>query len=235
MTTESFGETSQEMYGYIPSYQDRTERPSPVKEHALTCLSTLNLDDETVGMQGSPVNKKTERRFESTRLTTLCSCSKTLPQGSCKDGTNLPLPLQKSPGDQMDVTGGEGLNDTPLLAPVLMLTPESDTPPLARSKTGGSKKWLLQEDGSYVPIFVEESGHPSVSSMIPLLNDKPVESRPGVTQTWGIITTLIKQQEQLNVSQLHAADNSKDATSAFTSSEEITMTIDPKDQDLMIL
>jgi hypothetical protein len=88
----------------------------------------------------------------------------------------------------MDVSGSDGLNDTPLLAPVF----ESDNPPLPLGGTPGktrglAKKWLLQEDGSYLPIFVEKSAHPFVSSMIPLLNDKPVDSRPGVTQTWGMI------------------------------------------------
>jgi hypothetical protein len=56
--------------------------------------------------------------------------------------------------------------------------------------------------------------------MIHLLNDKPVGSRPGVSQTWGIIATLIKQQEQLNVSQAEAADNSKDAKGADTIESE---------------
>jgi hypothetical protein len=75
----------------------------------------------------------------------------------------------------MDVSGLDGLNDTPLLASVL----ESDNPP--------------QEDGLYIPVLVEKPAHPFVSSMTPLLNDKPVDSRPGVDQSWGIIATLIKQ------------------------------------------
>jgi hypothetical protein len=53
----------------------------------------------------------------------------------------------------MDVSGLDGLNDTPLLALLL----ESDNPPLplpgATGKTGElTKKWLLQEDGNYKPI-----------------------------------------------------------------------------------
>jgi hypothetical protein len=121
----------------------------------------------------------------------------------------------------MDVSGPDGLNDTPLLAPVF----ESDNPPLPLGGTPGktrelTKKWLLQEDGLYIPVLVEKPAHPFVSSMITLSNDKPVDSRPGVDQTWGIIATLIKQQEQLNVSQ-QTADNSQDADSAFINNEEI--------------
>jgi hypothetical protein len=63
------------------------------------------------------------------------------------------------------------------------------------------QKWLLQEDGLYIPVLVEKSAHPFVSSMIHLSSDKPVDRRPGVTQTWGMIATLIRQQEQLNVPQ----------------------------------
>jgi hypothetical protein len=125
----------------------------------------------------------------------------------------------------MDVSGPDGLNDTPLLAPVLMLNTESDTPPLAPGKTRElSKKWLLQEDGSYKPIFVEKpASHPLVSSMISdiLSDESPVDRRRGVNQTWGIIATLIRQQEQLDVSQ-KTTDNSQDANkSAFITNEEI--------------
>jgi hypothetical protein len=75
-----------------------------------------------------------------------------------------------------------------------------------------SRKWLIQEDGSYLP---EDSGRPDggyVSSMIILSNDKPM--RPRVSQTWGIIASLIKQQEQLNESQpIETASNSQDVDS----------------------
>jgi hypothetical protein len=46
----------------------------------------------------------------------------------------------------MDVSGLDGLNDTPLLAPVLRVI----TLPTFRGATGKTrvnKKWLLQEDG----------------------------------------------------------------------------------------
>ena len=215
--SEPFGETSQELFGYKPPNQDRTEGATAVKIHALACLSNLSSDDETVGaVGGPPANKQTERR-DDYLITPLCLCSKALPRDSCTNGSNYPEPVvQQSPGNQMNVTGLSGLNDTPLLAPVLRLNTESDNPPLALGKTNlRSKKWLLQEDGSYKPVFSERSGRSFVTSMIPL-SMKPVESRPGVTQTWGIIATLIKQQEQLNVSQSDdtplddTADNSID-------------------------
>jgi hypothetical protein len=128
----------------------------------------------------------------------------------------------------MDVTGFVGLNDTPLLVTALNASP-SDTPPREQRKTLLSKKWILQEDGSYKPIYLEKPSTPFVYSMIPR-SMKPVESRPGATQTWGIVATLIKQQEQLNVSQLNTVDNSKDAICAFTNdSEEIASTDDLDD------
>ena len=70
--------------------------------------------------------------------------------------------------------------------------------------------------------------------MIHLSNDKPVESRPGAGKpTWGIIATLIKQQEQLNVSQERTTDNSQVAMGAFTnSSDKITNTDDLDDTDV---
>ena len=43
---------------------------------------------------------------------TQCLCSKALPWGSCKEGTNLPSPLQQSPGYPMDGAEALGLNDT---------------------------------------------------------------------------------------------------------------------------
>jgi hypothetical protein len=70
------------------------------------------------------------------------------------------------------------------------------------------KKWLLQGDGFYIPVFSEKSGTPFVSSMTHISSDKP-ERR--VSQTWGIIATVINQQEQLNESRYITADNSQDA------------------------
>jgi hypothetical protein len=61
-----------------------------------------------------------------------------------------------------------------------------------------ARKWLLQEDRSYKPDF-GAIRRDYVSSMITSSNDKPC--RPRGSQTWGIIASLIKQQEQLNESQ----------------------------------
>ena len=79
------------------------------------------------------------RREDTLQALPQCLCSKTLLRGSCKNGSCLPYPLQQGPGDQMDGAKAEGLNDTPLLAPVLMLTIDSDTPPLAPGKPVSSK------------------------------------------------------------------------------------------------
>jgi hypothetical protein len=68
------------------------------------------------------------------------------------------------------------------------------------------KKWILQKDGSYLPVFSERPGPQLVSSMTHRSSNK-LEQR--VAQTWGIIATVIKQQEQLFESQLKAIDNSK--------------------------
>jgi hypothetical protein len=70
---------------------------------------------------------------------------------------------------------------------------------------------------SYIPVRGETS--PSVCKF----DDNPLEwqavdRRPGVDQT--SIATLIKQQEQLDVSQ-QTDDNSQDANSVFISNEEI--------------
>ena len=236
MTTEPFGNALQEKCGYTVSNQDYVERSSPVKVHAHTCLSSLNPDTNSVRNETTLVTFKTSK--EATKqCCPQCLCSKALPWGSCKEGTSLPSPLQQSPGYPMDGAEALGLNDTPLLAPVLMLTTENDNPLLAPGKTESSKTWLLQEDGSYKPVFITRPAHRTVSSMIPLSNDKPVG--PGVSQTWGIIATLIKQQEQLNVSLLDTVDYSKDGTTtwphgyvaALSTGEDISDADDLNDPD----
>jgi hypothetical protein len=113
------------------------------------------------------------------------------------------------------------------MKPIFIL--ESENPPLSLRGALGkirelTKKWLLQEAVSYVPVIVEKPAHLFVSSMIPRSNDKPVDSRPGVDQTWSLIAALIKQQEQLDISQQTAdiiQDTKKTVTSAFITNEEI--------------
>ena len=82
------------------------------------------------------------------------------------------------------------------------------------------------------PVF--PGAPPKGRGGLSLSNDKPVESRPGAGKpTWGIIATLIKQQEQLNVSQSITADNSQVAIGALTThSGEITNTDDLDDTDI---
>jgi hypothetical protein len=99
----------------------------------------------------------------------------------------------------MNVSGLDGLNNH-----ILVLVFESDNPPLPSGGASGktrelTKKWLLQEDESYVPVRRRKLAHPFVSSLMKISNDKPVDRRLGVAQTWGIIAALSKQQKQLNV------------------------------------
>jgi hypothetical protein len=66
----------------------------------------------------------------------------------------------------MDVSGLDGLNDTPLLAPVL----ESDNPPLplgAQREKDCYPKMVTSRGRSYF-LFVEKPAHPFVSSMTQL-------------------------------------------------------------------
>ena len=208
------------MYGYKPKNQVRTERFRPVKAHAHTCISTLNPDDETVDFDGPPVNS-TEGE-DSSKTSPLCFCDKALSHGSCIGRPDQLLPMHISNGDQMVVTMTEGGDDNPLLQQAtIQLTTESAYPLPSGNQ---QKKWLLQENGLYIPGFFEKSGTPFVSSMIHSSSDKP-ERR--VSQTWGIIATVIKQQEQLNESHLKTTDNSQvalcltqDTISAFTTREQ---------------
>ena len=59
------------------------------------------------------------------------------------------------------------------------------------------------ESGLYIPIFLKDSGHHVVNSMIHL-SDEKLESP---TQTWGIVATLIRRLDQLNESQSHIVYN----------------------------
>ena len=225
MTTEPFGDlSSQELYGITPLNQEES-KGSPFKAHAhLTneihsCKSNFKSDDETVGLAGLTGNKQSVRRVREKDPMCLLA---NITRGSCIDGGSCPCSVQQAQAKIMRVSGPDGLNETHLLAPVTKSdTPpfsKSDTPPLTPGKTRElSKKWLLQEDGSYKPIYLNLPASSSFnSSMIHLSDESPVESRRGVHQTWGVIATLIKQQEQLNVSQRQVAD------SAFiTDNEEI--------------
>jgi hypothetical protein len=226
-----FGEKTQEMLGCITSYQDRFEGRSAVKGHAHTCKVPLTLISEPAGMIGPLVNTKQTRRGDRVSPDrSLCLCGKALPPGSRNDGSNYPTQYDKAQ-ENLTVIAVKGLNDTPLLAPVLMLTPQSDTPPLSPGKTDDLKHWCLQEDGSYKPVFYEKTDNPYVSSMIHLSDDKSCRRR--VSQTWGIIATLIKQQEQLNESQpMETVSNSQDVQNdALTSSEDITTAVVDNDTD----
>jgi hypothetical protein len=155
----------------------------------------------------------------------MCHCSKALPQGSRIGRSCKLLPMRINEGDQMVVTMTDGEDDTQLLHNV--------TPSIRNDGTQLSRKWLLQEDGSYKLVILEKLGSTIDSSMIHSSSEKP---EPRVSQTWGIIATLIKQQEQLNESHLKTTDNSliaMDKThatiSALTKSEVVTNNYDNDD------
>jgi hypothetical protein len=70
------------------------------------------------------------------------------------------------------VTMTDGEDDTQLLHKV--------TPSIKYDGTKLSRKWLLQENGSYVPVNLEQSGFTIDSSMIHSSSEKP---EPRVSQT----------------------------------------------------
>jgi hypothetical protein len=154
MTTESFGDNySQEMYGATPLNQVES-KGTPFKAHAhlttetYTCTSNLKLDNDTVNFRVLTGKEKSVKQDDNSKEGhPLCLRNKYLSRDSCRDGGSCPCSLQKSPDDHMDVSGLDGLNDTPLLAPLL----ESDIPPLPLGGVTGrtrelTKKWLLQDD-----------------------------------------------------------------------------------------
>jgi hypothetical protein len=158
--------------GYKPSNQVRTERSHPVKVHAHTCISSLNPDDETVDFNGPTVNSlsqtlKTDGK-DSHNTNPMCLCNKALSHGSCIGQPDQLLPMHISEGDQMLVTMTEGENENPLLQQAICTGSACPLPP-----GNHQKKWLLQGDGFYVPVFSEKSGTPFVSSMTHILSDKP--------------------------------------------------------------
>jgi hypothetical protein len=133
-----------------------------------------------------------------------CLCDKASSHGSCIGRSYKLLPMHISEGNQIVTTMTEGENENPLLQQAtIQLTTESAYPLPDRNQ---QKKWLLQKSGHYIPVFSEKSSSPFVSSMTHLSSDKP-ERR--VSQTWGVIATAIKRQEQLNKSQYRATDNSQ--------------------------
>jgi hypothetical protein len=127
---------------------------------------------------------------DSINNTPMCFCDKASSHGSC-----IGRHVHISEGDQIVVTMTEGENENPLLLDTtIQLTTESAYPLPYRIQ---QKKWLLQESGLYIPVFSEKSSSPFGSSMTHISSNKP-ERR--VAQTWGLIATAIKRQEQLNES-----------------------------------
>ena len=96
---EPFGDyRSQESYS-TTSLEQASQKAIAVRVQTHTVLSSPNLDDETVG-SSMPSGKRKSDEIGSN--TDLCLCSKALPRGSCTERTNLPSPVQQSPGNLMN-------------------------------------------------------------------------------------------------------------------------------------
>jgi hypothetical protein len=93
-----------------------------------------------------------------------------------------------------------------------------------RQTEGLAKKWLLQEDGSYKPDLSERSGPIYGSSMIHLSDDNSCSPRG--SQTWGIIASLTKQQQEL--------DESQPIEAISTSQVVHSHALDQYDEDIII-
>jgi hypothetical protein len=222
------------LYRFKPSNQVRTERSRPVKAHAHTYISSLNPDDETVDFNGPTVNNKTDGVASINNTIPLCLCDKVLSHGSCIGRPDQLLPMHISEGDQILVTMTEGENGNPLLQQATIQLTTGSAYPLPSGNQ--QKKWLLQDNGFHVPDFSEKSSSPFVSSMTYISSDKP---EPRVSQTWSVIATVIKRQEQLNeshyittVDSQVAMDNNLDTISAITSSDDTALSLlDKAEQD----
>jgi transposase InsO family protein len=198
---ETFGNLQEIQDVCIHPNHDRAKALPGAKGHAQTCDRPLVLRSEAAGLDAdSGTNNNIEQnavRGDDSKNQSLCLCSKTLPPGPHLEETLHP----PNPGETAQANQNTGSDRR------VMNVLKRDPHPQYRSR-----KWLIQEDGSYLPEDSERPDGGYVSSMITLSDDKPC--RPRVPQTWGIIASLIKQQEQLNESQpIETASNSQDVDS----------------------
>ena len=165
------------------------------------------------------LNKTDEE--DSNHTNPMCYCDKALLRGSRVDQPDQLTPMRLHDGIETVATILVGGSDT---HPSQQMTTTVNHWESISSTVWKPKKWLLQSDGSYKPVTKEESGHNLLNSMIPSLSQTPRR----VSQTWGKIATLIKQQAQLDESQIETTDNSQDARdnyrtlSALMNDEDIT-------------
>jgi hypothetical protein len=122
--------------------------------------------------------RKTDAEDSINNTIPLCVCDKALSHGSCIGRPDQLLPMHISEGDQMLVTMTKGENENPLLQQATKQLTTGSACPLPSGSQ--QKKWLLQENGFYVPVFSEKSSSPFVSSMTHISTDKP---EPRVSQT----------------------------------------------------
>jgi hypothetical protein len=115
----------EELYGYKPKNQVRTERFRPVKAHGHTCLSCLNPDDEAVDSYGPTVNNKADGE-DRINNTPLCFCNKASSHGSYLGQPDQLLSRHISECDQIVATMTGGENENPLLlGTTIQLTAEA--------------------------------------------------------------------------------------------------------------
>jgi hypothetical protein len=181
MTTESFGDIdSQELYSacatppnHVGSKGLLFKAHAHLTSEAHTCKSNLKSDDNTVELEGLTGKRKSVKQEEdSKKVNPLCSCDKTLSQGSYRDKGSCLRSLQQSPGDQMNVSGLDALNN-----PILTLNnPESDNPPLPSGGTSGKTRELTRKmvaSGGWILYSHSrrKSAHPFVSLLMKITND----------------------------------------------------------------
>ena len=223
MKAVTFGEISQEILGSITSNQGPCKgdcsKLLAVRGHAQTCEGPLALSTPAGSKTDSENNNKKTGRGDDPMGQSLCLCRKALPPGSHGERSNYPAQSDKALHSHKGIPDLVGSHDSSLLATVLGcrtqvpggLSTEWDWVPIPIITSGNRRSvtWLLQEDGSYKLVPLERSEYPIDSPMIHLSDDE--SSRRRVSQTWGIIATLIKQSDQLNESQpIETESNSQD-------------------------
>jgi hypothetical protein len=102
MTKEAFADKFQRScMGTIHRTKIGLKGFNPAKVHAHTCISILNLDDDSVRSDCPTVKTKTGWE-DSGNTNPMCFCSKALSQGSNTHQSDQLLSVQQSKGDQMD-------------------------------------------------------------------------------------------------------------------------------------
>ncbi len=240
---ESFADkNSEELFGYNPSNQSATAGAFPFNnhhrdvKHAKTCLSIIKPQMSKVGIDGPPVNSlRTLEKADEVdsndidHTNPMCYCDGLLPWGSRESQSHDLITMRLQDGIEAVATSLVGGSETHPSQHTT--TTVSHCECLSSTVWKPKNSWLLQSDGSYKPVPYEQVGGDLLNSEVRgVINPLPrITTPPRVFQTWGIIATLIKEQEQLDESHIQTSDNSLDAgenlnttLSALTYDEDIT-------------